>query len=104
MAELSHVRKRILSVIVALAVIDAAALVYLALPLRSGAAQPLQVQRGAVARGRNAAKQRDVRAMRAQRARQRRGDPRAELDDRLVGQPADRHRERRKSSSQDDWR
>ena len=47
MAELSHVRKRILSVIVALAVIDAAALVYLALPLRSGAAQPLQVQRGA---------------------------------------------------------
>src|SRR5689334_603464 len=47
MADLSRVRKRIISCIVALGVIDVAALVYLALPLRAGVAQPEQVQQQA---------------------------------------------------------
>jgi|SRR5215475_4416587 len=44
MADLSRARKRILYTIVALGVVDAAALIYLALPLRAGVAQPEQVQ------------------------------------------------------------
>ena len=47
MADLSRVRKRITYSIVALAVVDVAALVYLALPLRAGIAQPEQVQQQA---------------------------------------------------------
>jgi type IV pilus assembly protein PilO len=47
MADLSRARKRILYTIVALGVIDAAALIYLALPLRAGVAQPEQVQQQA---------------------------------------------------------
>jgi len=46
-ADLSRVRKRIIYCIAALGVIDAAALVYLALPLRAGVAQPEQVQQQA---------------------------------------------------------
>ena len=44
MADLSRVRKNIIVAIVALGVVDAAALVYLALPLRAGAAQPTEVK------------------------------------------------------------
>jgi hypothetical protein len=44
MADLSRARKRVMTVIVALAAIDVAALIYLGLPLRAGAAQPTQVQ------------------------------------------------------------
>jgi hypothetical protein len=44
MADLSRVRKKVIGAIVALAAIDVGALVYLALPLREGAAQPTQVQ------------------------------------------------------------
>jgi type IV pilus assembly protein PilO len=44
MADLSRVRKRILSAIIALAAVDVGALIYLALPLREGAAEPTQVQ------------------------------------------------------------
>jgi type IV pilus assembly protein PilO len=47
MADLSRARNRILTSIIALGVIDAAALIYLALPYRSGAAQPAVVQRRA---------------------------------------------------------
>src|ERR1700745_1100286 len=47
MADLSRVRKRITYSILALAVVDVAALVYLALPLRAGVAQPEQVQQQA---------------------------------------------------------
>lgn len=47
MADLSRVRKRIVYAIIALGVVDAAALVYLALPLRAGAAQPEHVQQQA---------------------------------------------------------
>ena len=47
MADLVRARKRILSAIVALAAVDVAALGYLAWPLRSGAAQPAQVQQQA---------------------------------------------------------
>ena len=47
MADLSRARKRIIYTIVALGVIDAAALIYLALPLRAGVAQPEQVQQQA---------------------------------------------------------
>src|SRR5258705_10709028 len=47
MADLSRARKRIIYSIVALGVIDAAALIYLALPLRAGVAQPEQVQQQA---------------------------------------------------------
>jgi hypothetical protein len=47
MADLSRARKRILSAIIALGAVDAAALVYLALPHRTGAAQPSEVQRRA---------------------------------------------------------
>src|SRR5690242_4077783 len=47
LADLSRVRKRIIYSIAALGVIDAAALVYLALPLRAGVAQPEQVQQQA---------------------------------------------------------
>ena len=47
MADLSRVRKRIIYSIAALGVIDAAALVYLAIPLRAGVAQPEQVQQQA---------------------------------------------------------
>ncbi|HJX00164.1 MAG TPA: hypothetical protein VJ453_08380 [Terriglobales bacterium] len=47
MADLSRVRNRMLSIVVVLAVVDIAALIYLALPLRAGASQPLQVQRAA---------------------------------------------------------
>ena len=49
MADLSRVRKRILAAIIALGAIDAAALVYLALPYRAGASQPEQVQEKAEA-------------------------------------------------------
>ena len=49
MADLSRVRKRILSTIIVLGVVDAAALIYLALPYRSGASQPGQVQQEAEA-------------------------------------------------------
>lgn len=44
MAELSRARRRIASALVTLGVIDVAALVYLVLPFRAGAAQPSQVQ------------------------------------------------------------
>lgn len=44
MADLSRARKRVISVIVALAAVNVVALVYLALPLREGTAQPTQVQ------------------------------------------------------------
>lgn len=44
MADLSRVRKRFLAAIIALGAIDAAALIYLALPYRAGASQPEQVQ------------------------------------------------------------
>ena len=47
MADLSQVRTRMISVIALLAVIDAAALIYLALPYRAGATQPATVQRQA---------------------------------------------------------
>jgi len=47
MADLSRIRKRIIYSIVALGVVDAAALIYLALPLRAGVAQPEQVQQQA---------------------------------------------------------
>lgn len=47
MADLSRTRKRIISVIVSLAVVDVGALIYLALPYRSGASQPAQVQEAA---------------------------------------------------------
>jgi type IV pilus assembly protein PilO len=47
MADFSHARKKIMSAIVVLGIVDAAALVYLVLPLRAGAAQPSQVQRQA---------------------------------------------------------
>lgn len=43
MADLSRVRKRILSTIIVLGVVDAAALTYLVLPYRSGASQPNEV-------------------------------------------------------------
>ncbi|PYX96160.1 MAG: hypothetical protein DMG64_18770 [Acidobacteria bacterium] len=43
MADFSRVRKRIIYSIVALGVVDVAAVVYLALPLRAGSAQPEQV-------------------------------------------------------------
>lgn len=49
MADLSRARKRILTSIIVLGVVDAAALVYLALPYRAGAAQPAAVQRRAEA-------------------------------------------------------
>lgn len=44
MADLSRARKRILTSIIALGVVDAAALIYLALPYRAGAAQPAAVR------------------------------------------------------------
>ena len=44
MADLSRARKRIITSIIALGVADVGMLVYLALPYRSGAAQPAQVQ------------------------------------------------------------
>ncbi|PYY16159.1 MAG: hypothetical protein DMG61_05070 [Acidobacteria bacterium] len=44
MADLSRARKRILYSIVALGVVDVAALIYLAMPLRAGSAQPEQVR------------------------------------------------------------
>jgi len=47
MADLSRTRRRILATIIALGVVDAAALVYLVLPYRSGASQPSAVQRRA---------------------------------------------------------
>lgn len=47
MADLSRARRRMLTAIIALAIIDAAALIYLALPLRAGAEQPMQVQAAA---------------------------------------------------------
>lgn len=47
MADLSRARKRMLTAIIALGVLDAAALIYLALPLRAGAEQPMQVQAAA---------------------------------------------------------
>lgn len=47
MADLSRARKRITYTIMVLGVIDAAALIYLALPLRAGVAQPEQVQQQA---------------------------------------------------------
>ncbi|HWC18155.1 MAG TPA: hypothetical protein VG498_14130, partial [Terriglobales bacterium] len=47
MADLSRARQRIITAMVVLGAIDAAALVYLALPLRSGAEQPAQVQQQA---------------------------------------------------------
>lgn len=47
MADISRTRQRILATIIALGVVDAAALVYLLLPYRSGASQPAAVQRGA---------------------------------------------------------
>ena len=47
MADLSRARKRILYTIVALGIVDAVALIYLALPLRAGTAQPEQVQQQA---------------------------------------------------------
>jgi hypothetical protein len=47
MADVSRSRTRIISAIAVLAVIDAAALIYLALPLRAGTAQPAQVQQQA---------------------------------------------------------
>ena len=47
MADLSRTRQRIIIAIVAMGVVDVAALVYLAWPLRSGATQPEQVQQQA---------------------------------------------------------
>lgn len=47
MADLSRTRQRIITAMVVLGAIDAAALVYLALPLRAGAEQPAQVQQQA---------------------------------------------------------
>lgn len=47
MADLSRTRKQIISAIVALAVVDLGALIYLALPYRAGASQPAQVQQAA---------------------------------------------------------
>lgn len=47
MADLARTRKNIVTAIAVLAAIDVAALVYLALPLRAGAAQPAQVQQTA---------------------------------------------------------
>lgn len=47
MADVARSRAKILSAIAILAAIDVAALVYLALPLRAGAAQPAQVQQQA---------------------------------------------------------
>ena len=47
MADLSRTRQRIITAMVVLGAIDAAAFVYLALPLRSGAEQPAQVQQQA---------------------------------------------------------
>jgi hypothetical protein len=47
MADLSRTRKRIISAIIALGVIDLGALIYLALPYRAGASQPAQVQQAA---------------------------------------------------------
>lgn len=44
MADLARTRKRIISTIAVLAAVDLCALVYLAWPLRAGAAQPAQVQ------------------------------------------------------------
>jgi len=47
MADLSRSRQRILTAMLVLGAIDAAAFVYLALPLRAGAEQPAQVQQQA---------------------------------------------------------
>lgn len=47
MADLTRTRKNIITTIAVLAAVDVAALVYLALPFRSGAAQPAQVQQQA---------------------------------------------------------
>jgi|SRR5579859_2139907 len=47
MADLSRVRNRILTTIIVLGVVDAAALIYLALPLRAGAERPSEVQQAA---------------------------------------------------------
>jgi type IV pilus assembly protein PilO len=47
MADVARSRTKIISAIAVLAVVDAAALIYLALPLRAGAAQPAEVQRRA---------------------------------------------------------
>ena len=47
MADFSQTRRRIISVIVVLAAVDAVALVYVVLPLRTGATQPAQVQQQA---------------------------------------------------------
>src|SRR5690242_18561487 len=47
MADLSRARKRIITAIAVLGCIDVAAVVYLLLPLRGGAAQPAQVQQQA---------------------------------------------------------
>ena len=47
MADLSRSRKRIITTLAALACIDAAAVIYLLLPLRGAAAQPAQVQQQA---------------------------------------------------------
>ena len=47
MADLSRVRKKIFTCIIALGVADVGMLVYLALPYRAGAEQPAQVQEGA---------------------------------------------------------
>lgn len=44
MADFTRARNRILASVIALGVIDAAALIYLALPYRSGAAQPAAVK------------------------------------------------------------
>jgi type IV pilus assembly protein PilO len=49
MADLSRTRRRIIYSIVALGIVDIAALIYLALPLRAGVAQPEQVQQQAQA-------------------------------------------------------
>jgi type IV pilus assembly protein PilO len=46
-ADLSRTRKTMISVIIGLGAIDVAAAIYLALPLRAGAAQPAQVQQQA---------------------------------------------------------
>jgi Tfp pilus assembly protein PilO len=47
MADLSRSRKRIITALAVLACIDAAAVIYLVLPLRGAAAQPAQVQQQA---------------------------------------------------------
>jgi len=47
MADLSRTRQRLLTTMLVLGAIDAAAFVYLALPLRAGAEQPAQVQQQA---------------------------------------------------------